>query len=1189
MSVATQNPAVQDLSDYASLLRQGMLQLQALAGPDWTDFNAQDPGITILEQCCYALTELAYRCDFPLPDLLSSGGKNPADQLYGAASILGSRPVTLTDLRKLAVDVRGVRNAWIESAAVPDPPVYLAADGIPASGDPHKGMVLLRADPAFSVLPMKGLFRVWIEASNELGVTAGELARNVGARLHAARPLGMDFASVDVLKPRSIQVNATIEIGAEATPDDVYAAIVLAIAAQTSPRVRFRSLAQCVAAGWQIDEIFAGPPLQQGFVDTAELAALERRRALRVSDFVQAVMRVEGVALVKQLALSAGGAVWQDWWLDIDDGEVPQFDWNTSNIVLQRQQLTLSVDRAAAGERVTQVLAAGAYRQAQPEELDILPAPGRDRQVGNYYSIQHHFPENYGLGERGLPPEANDLRRAQLRQLQAYLLLFDQLLANQHAQLAHLGDLLGFAGNAPQTYFAGDMDDASLGLDPVWRRADRGERAARLARIVEAPAAGDMELGAAPDWARKNRLLDHLLARFAEQFVNPDGVLPLSANSDQQARLRDLALAKQAWLRNYPALGSARGSGRDLTRAPAPAEDAGLEQRLRIKLGLAPENPEQRFFLVEHLLLRPVAADSAQGALPLLAEVRGADPYSLQISLVMPAWAGRCAVPAFKQFVEQTLREEIPAHLFAYVVWLNQADMALFADAHQTWLDSQRQVRLAQGGAAEWLRQRDARDRLIDLLKLGHSYPLADLPVEYTKVVAWGQSGRVTLMVAQTGVAYQLLAKNGSPLTPPVNGVGQGSDLLLTTPRITGDVDFVVRATRPSSGYSRNLYTKIQIRVGLDTSLIHFISGADLLVADDTAPDAARIIDFAAQAEVSVEASQAGVDYRLLTPDSQAAGGYRTISVADVRGNAATIELQTQQVQEDCMLRVRATKTFDAGDNQPTMIDALIPDLPLKVRANPGLAVSLPKSVVDYKAAATLVVKSSQASASYQVWARDIGDSEFLRSTNATAIPIAGFNSLWVSAPPLPAPDVQAAGAAAAGTGNNLSLPITALKEDSLLVVHASKSHANPRGGAPVGSTIQLASAAVILVRPGTAADFPLRLSRRDDTGVGPGLAKNTAYLVANGQPGVYYHFRLAGSDQDLGLPVYFHKPEKGIGGLAVEIDFALAGQMPSPPPEWDCPVDLAATDKLSIRAVKAQTGLETVFELAVSALVGAV
>ena len=43
---------------------------QTLSGHAWTDYNLHDPGVTMLEQLCYALTDLVYRADFPVADHL---------------------------------------------------------------------------------------------------------------------------------------------------------------------------------------------------------------------------------------------------------------------------------------------------------------------------------------------------------------------------------------------------------------------------------------------------------------------------------------------------------------------------------------------------------------------------------------------------------------------------------------------------------------------------------------------------------------------------------------------------------------------------------------------------------------------------------------------------------------------------------------------------------------------------------------------------------------------------------------------------------------------------------------------------------------------------------------------------------------------------------------------------------------
>ena len=100
--------------DFASLRQQAISQLEQMSGGAWTDFNLHDPGITIMEVLCYALTDLVYRTSYSVPDLLASGGANPYGSLHLAPEILSCHPVTITDLRRLALDVEGVKNAWIE-------------------------------------------------------------------------------------------------------------------------------------------------------------------------------------------------------------------------------------------------------------------------------------------------------------------------------------------------------------------------------------------------------------------------------------------------------------------------------------------------------------------------------------------------------------------------------------------------------------------------------------------------------------------------------------------------------------------------------------------------------------------------------------------------------------------------------------------------------------------------------------------------------------------------------------------------------------------------------------------------------------------------------------------------------------------------------------------------------------------
>ena len=55
--------------EYDKLLSLGIKSIQKYSGEQWTDFNLHDPGVTILECLCFALTDLSYRTGFDLEQI----------------------------------------------------------------------------------------------------------------------------------------------------------------------------------------------------------------------------------------------------------------------------------------------------------------------------------------------------------------------------------------------------------------------------------------------------------------------------------------------------------------------------------------------------------------------------------------------------------------------------------------------------------------------------------------------------------------------------------------------------------------------------------------------------------------------------------------------------------------------------------------------------------------------------------------------------------------------------------------------------------------------------------------------------------------------------------------------------------------------------------------------------------------
>ncbi|MDF1640269.1 hypothetical protein, partial [Thalassolituus oleivorans] len=103
--------------DFQVLRDAGMEYIRQLSGAIWTDHNLHDPGITTLEVLCFAITDLGYRSDFPIADLMtgqSGFNTDPAQtSFFPAQEALTNTALTPLDYRKLLLKIDGIRNAWM--------------------------------------------------------------------------------------------------------------------------------------------------------------------------------------------------------------------------------------------------------------------------------------------------------------------------------------------------------------------------------------------------------------------------------------------------------------------------------------------------------------------------------------------------------------------------------------------------------------------------------------------------------------------------------------------------------------------------------------------------------------------------------------------------------------------------------------------------------------------------------------------------------------------------------------------------------------------------------------------------------------------------------------------------------------------------------------------------------------------
>lgn len=1143
MTPLSPNPA----SDYAQLRAQGIGLLESMAGPDWTDFNTHDPGITILEQVCYALTDLGYRIDYDIRDLLAGGGADPHRAAPSPAEVLTGNPVTLTDLRKVVMDVEGVINAWIEPMADPGPALFL---------DPCDGRLYLEPAPHRTPVPVRGVCRVLIERDpGRTELSDLDLRAAVDRRLHECRGLAQDLRPAEVLAEQRIGVNAVVEVDALLDPEQLLAEVYQALGRFISPRVRFYTLDEMLARGLQMDEIMDGPVLRHGFILTAELDGLQRKAGLRTSDLIQVIMNCTGVMAVDEVALATDGVA-TPWYLKLKSDQTPVLDLEgiaLGAITLVRGGMTAHTDP----ERVRTLYAgldqAARYGVLAEDARDVRIIPGRDRQVGRYSSIQRQFPAVYGVGDLGLPASAGAPRQAQARQLKAYLLFFDQLLANGFAQLANLHDLFGFATGGPRTYFSQVIDDPGLDLNDLW--ADATGLAARLARITESAAlAGE----------RKNRFLNHLLARFAEDFADWSGARPGPAS--------DLIRAKAVFLQDYAGLGAARGRAFDY-RAPAwdTGNVSGLHWRISRKLGLADYGQRSLatlqatdgggFHLVEHLLLRPRPADleamqpgmeagvweaGALLALPGQPDQTGRpDPYSQQISCVFPTWVQGCDEEGNGGFIRKTLREETPAHLHLRIHWLGRAAMRVFESAYHEFLDGIRALELQQAGSAT-LAVRDARDRLIDLLGLGMPYPLRDLQARYDP-----DQGVIRIASAQAGVSYRLCDDEGDPLSFTADGSRPAVHGELQPPPSVRDLSYRVLASRTHDALARPLPAALDVYLNepvvVQVPIATGLPVACVAQAGQVVAAGALTIDFGGWVKVAIGGSQAGISYQLVT----VCDGIEEPVPGPTQGTGDTIELHSGVLREDSTIAVHAFRTRD-----PRIKESLTTSLTVKVRPNPGVTIESGKvpAVIAYRAQTRLSLCGAQASTDYQLWKRQLVLGDYSAPVSGDPMEVARR---------ITARDLGQ-GFDLVGTfkeeGGTLSRDTDTLLEDTLFIVRAIKQGNR--------ETLSLSQVLVVLVEPNTQVQV-------EST---PGV------WLSGTQKGVRYQLCLPDGTA-VNTPGY-HWEDRGIAAMRVGVDLVVGARDPGAVHDHDLELPagpLAAATQFNIRATKRLTGVSVLLERSVT------
>jgi hypothetical protein len=473
---------------FADLFEEGIKLAQQFSGDHWTDFNYHDPGVTMLEYMIYALMDLSYRSNLPIEDLFLMGtddfNNERENLLYAPHDVFPTDPYTSEDYRKMIIDrVKLVKNAWVN-------PVHL--------------------DPAGH----KGLFEILIQAQDDVNdLEADHLEQEIQKLFHQYRNLGHDLSVLKLLTNIPLSLVGEIYLETDAVAEYVMAKIFTELDHYINPEIRMENPFELISSGHAPESVFSGPKPVHGVILAEHLKP--KTDAVYVSQIQNIIANIEGVKGVGQIQVLRKGLPVNENLISFDADTFPSIEFqNLQNgyphqLKLIKNNIEQDIDEVTTQQLIDFDLAE--RRTHYRRRLDYTHALPKGKftknQLNVHYAIHNEFPENYAIGKLSQPQNASADRQAQAKQLKAYLAIFEQVIANHLSQLTHMREMMSVSSSVDRTYFTQLPSDIHNIQEILTEKIPDYEKF--LNEISNDPA-GYAE--------RRNRILDHLLARFGEQL-----------------------------------------------------------------------------------------------------------------------------------------------------------------------------------------------------------------------------------------------------------------------------------------------------------------------------------------------------------------------------------------------------------------------------------------------------------------------------------------------------------------------------------------------------------------------------------------------------------------------------------------------------------------------------------------------
>lgn len=616
----------QDPSNFSFLREKGIEYIEQLGRNLWTNYNLSDSGIVFLESLIYGITDLENRIQLSTEDILTSKTnkeKNFKSQFHTAKEILTTAPVTELDYRKLFIDINGVRNVWLLKY---DLPIYLkcmedynSATFPVLSFNPLPETELYK-NTSFNI---KGLYTILVDFDEyifrldgkKIPVNKIQIFNEIINRYHDNRNLCEELAELKMVCEKKIKICAKIQVKNEADEEWIDARILHLINEYFSPTIPSYSLEELIKKEIPVEEIFNGPILENGFLLNEDIQKAELKREVRLSDIINIIMSIPGVEYIEDIKIEQIGHTpngetnccsgnssgkENDWVICIPEGYKVVLD-NSFNLQYFKDYLPLSINPIVRDQYLSD------FKKNQYittlHKYEDLPMPiGEYIELENYWSLQNNIPEMYGVGENGLEANASDLRKIQAKQLKAYLLVIEQILAQYFSQLSYTRKLFSTQIKKKDSNYIPNTISGIQNIEEITGNIlDYQNNVKAILSNIENFS------------SRRNDFLNHLLSRFAEQFSNYFLILN---SKKRKSVLKKSIKIKNKFIDNYPKISRKRHIAFDYTKAPIWDTDNihGIQNRLNYIIGLKDKtrrnlytsNPkEEGMYAVESTMLLP--------------------------------------------------------------------------------------------------------------------------------------------------------------------------------------------------------------------------------------------------------------------------------------------------------------------------------------------------------------------------------------------------------------------------------------------------------------------------------------------------------------------------------------------------------------------------------------------------------